>query len=160
MLTIATRQVVTAAPQDRLILPFDLRQKSRLRARLESGEEVALHLERGGVLRGGEKLATTDGRVILVVAADEPVSRITAADPLLLTRAAYHLGNRHVPLEIGAGWLQIEHDHVLEHMVIGLGLTVQTALAPFEPEAGAYGHSSHDHSHDHAHGHGHEHSHD
>src|ERR1700761_1401992 len=104
MLKIEEKLAAAEAFQDRLILPFDRRQKSRLRVRLESGEEAALMLERGGILRGGDMLRAEDGRIIRVEAAAEPVARITAADPLLLTRAAYHLGNRHVPLEIGEGW--------------------------------------------------------
>ena len=161
MLTISTRRTVTGTPDERLVLPFDLRQKSRLRARLESGGEVALHLERGSVLRGGDRLAATDGRIVLIVAAEEPLSRMYADDARLLTQAAYHLGNRHVPLQIGEGWLQIEQDHVLEHMIIGLGLKVERVMAPFEPEAGAYGgdhgHGDDDHGHGHHHGHDHHH---
>jgi len=141
---------------ERLVLPFELRQKSRLRARLESGTEVGLFLERGIVLRGGDLLLADDGTVIEVVAALETVSTVKDLDATRLARAGYHLGNRHVPVEIGAGWLRYGHDHVLDDMVRGLGLTVLAEQAPFEPEAGAYGHS-------HAHGstgapeHGHEH---
>jgi urease accessory protein len=118
----------------KLILPFEQRQKSRLRARLENGEEVALILARGRVLRGGDRVAATDGRV------------------------AYHLGNRHVPLQVGPGFLRIAEDHVLEEMARKLGARVSHVEAPFEPEAGAYGHQHdemghggriHDHFHDH-----------
>lgn len=132
---------------DRLILPFDRRQKSRLRARLESGEEVGLFLKRGTILRGGDCLRASDGRIVLVVAADEPVMRVTADTPIRLMRAAYHLGNRHVPLQIGEGWLRLEQDHVLMEMLVGLGVTVENENAPFEPEAGAYG-GGHRHHHD------------
>jgi len=139
---------------ERLVLPFDQRQKSRLRARLDSGIEAALMLERGTILRGGDRLLSGDGRIVLVVAADEPVLQVTASNPAQLMRAAYHLGNRHVPLQIsqgdgqdGAGWLRLEQDHVLKEMLLGLDMTVQELLAPFEPEAGAYGGGYHHHEH-------------
>ena len=139
---------------ERLVLPFDQRQKSRLRVRLDSGIEAALMLERGTILRGGDRLLSGDGRIVLVVAADEPVLQVTASNPAQLMRAAYHLGNRHVPLQIsqgdgqdGAGWLRLEQDHVLKEMLLGLDMTVQELLAPFEPEAGAYGGGYHHHEH-------------
>ncbi len=141
---------------ERLVLPFELRQKSRLRARLASGAEVGLFLERGVVLRGGDLLLAEDGTVVEVVAALETVSTVKESDAARLARAAYHLGNRHVPVEIGAEWLRYGHDHVLDDMVRGLGLTVVVEQAPFEPEAGAYGHS-HGHGHGHSHEHGHSH---
>lgn len=132
---------------DQLVLPFDRRQKSRLRVELASGTEAALFLERGTVLRGGDLLQADDDRVVQVVAADEPVLRVTAATPRELARAAYHLGNRHVPLEVGEGWLRLEQDHVLQEMLLGLGVQVEGQMAPFEPEAGAYG-GGHRHQHD------------
>jgi urease accessory protein len=128
---------------ERLVLPFELRQKSRLRTRLESGLEAGLFLERGIVLRGGDLLLADDGTVVEVVAALETVSTVRDNDATRLARAGYHLGNRHVPVEIGAGWLRYGHDHVLDDMVRGLGLTVVVEEAPFEPEGGAYGGHSH-----------------
>jgi urease accessory protein len=122
-----------------LTLPFEQRQKSRLHATLDDGTEVGLFLPRGTVLRHGDCLCATDGRVIEVRAAPETVSTITASEPQLLTCAAYHLGNRHVALQIGSGWLRYRHDHVLDEMVEHLGLHVAVEQAPFEPEAGAYG---------------------
>ena len=110
-----------------------------MRTRLSTGEEAGLMLERGTVLRGGDRLLADDGRVIEVVAAPETVSTVTAAEPASLARAAYHLGNRHVALQIGPGWLRYLHDHVLDEMVIGLGFQVAVESAPFEPEGGAYG---------------------
>lgn len=131
------------APQkhydDRLVLPFDRRQKSRLRTRLESGTEVGLFLERGTVLRDGDFLRTEEGVLVCVVAATERVYLVRCESPLQLMRAAYHLGNRHVPLEIGDGWLKLKQDSVLREMLLGLGATVSDAELPFDPEAGAYG---------------------
>jgi urease accessory protein len=139
---------------EQLVLPFELRQKSRLRARLASGRGVGLFLERGIVLRGGDLLLADDGTVVEVVAALETVSTVRDSDATRLARAGYHLGNRHVPVEIGSGWLRYGHDHVLDDMVRGLGLTVVVEQAPFEPEAGAYGHT-HSQGHDDVHEHGH-----
>ena len=135
------------APQPadaRLTLPFGDRQRSRLRTQLNSGEEVGLMLPRGHVLRGGDCLRASDGRIVEIHAAAETVSTARSDDAQLLARAAYHLGNRHMPLQVGAGWLRYRHDHVLDEMVKGLGLAVQTEQAPFEPESGAY-HGGHHH---------------
>ena len=134
-------------PREQLILPFELRQKSRLRTHLASGVEAGLFLERGTVLRGGDCLLADDGTVIEVIAADETVSTVASKDPSQLARAGYHLGNRHVAVQIGDGWLRYRHDHVLDDMVRGLGLPVLVEQAPFEPEGGAY---SHGHGHSHA----------
>ena len=158
MLTITERLIGSGPVNDCLVLPFDQRQKSRLRVRLESGDEAALTIERGSILRGGDRLRASDGRIIEVVAAPEAVSRVTAHDPFDLMRAAYHLGNRHVPLQIGPGWLRLEQDHVLDHMLEHLGVTIAHESAPFEPEAGAYGgghhhHDDNDRHHDYGHHH-------
>ena len=145
-----------------LRLPYATRQRSRFRSELTDGTEVGVVLPRGQVLRGGECLSGTAGTVVRVEAADEPVSEVRSTDALLLARASYHLGNRHVPLELGAGWLRYLHDHVLDDMVRGLGLSVHFTQAPFEPESGAYAGQEHTHHHDghgHGHGHGHEHGH-
>ena len=151
-----------------LILPFDMRSRSRFRARLDNGEEVGVILTRGHILRGGDRLRAEDGRIIGVAAASETVSTAHARDSDMLARGAYHLGNRHVALQIGPLWLRYSHDHVLDDMVRGLGFTLVVEEAPFEPEGGAYhahgghGHHSHDshHEHDelqghHSHGDGH-----
>jgi urease accessory protein len=129
-----------------LKLAFDQRQKSRLRARLASGEEVAVLLPRGTLLRGGDLVGASDGRVIEVIAEPERVLHIECASPVDLARCAYHLGNRHVAVQVGEGWLRIAADHVLAGMLAKLGATVTTIDAPFEPEAGAYsdGHHYHD----------------
>ncbi|MFL9710019.1 urease accessory protein UreE [Methylobacillus sp. Pita1] len=147
MLGISKKIETASQVDDQLVLPFDRRQKSRLRVVLASGTEAALLLERGTVLRGGDLLQAEDGRVVQVVAADEPVLLVTAETAQQLMRAAYHLGNRHVPLEVGNGWLRLEQDHVLQEMLLGLGVQVEGQMAPFEPEAGAYG-GGHRHHHD------------
>ena len=139
-----------------LTLPFELRQKSRLKAELANGQEVGLMLPRGLLLRGGDCLRAEDGSVIRIEAADESVSTVHHDDLLMIAKASYHLGNRHVPLQIGHGWLRYQHDHVLDDMVRGLGLNVMHEIAPFEPEGGAYGgghghHHEHEHEHHHAH---------
>lgn len=139
-----------------LTLAMDQREKSRLRTRLDSGVEVGLFLPRGTRLRSGDCLRAVDGTVVVVRAAAETVSTVTASNPLQLLRAAYHLGNRHVPLQVEITRLRYLHDHVLDEMVRGLGLEVWVEEVPFEPEAGAYGgghHHAHDHTHDHTHDH-------
>ena len=137
--------------RDRLELPFERRQKSRQRATLASGEEVAIELERGLVLRGGDCVLASDGRVIEVVAQAERVIHVECDSPEALARAAYHLGNRHVPVQVGQGWLRITADRVLERMLEGLGAKLTALDMPFEPEAGAYGGG---HRHDNESGHG------
>jgi urease accessory protein len=146
-------------PVATLTLDFDDRKKSRRPVRLDGGEEAALMLPRGTVLRDGDHLRTEGGEVVEVRAAPETLSTVTVTDPLALARAAYHLGNRHVPVQIEAGKLRYQHDHVLDDMVRALGLPVHTEQAPFQPEGGAYG-GGHGHGHDHDHDHDHTHDHD
>ncbi|MET0792651.1 MAG: urease accessory protein UreE [Polyangiaceae bacterium] len=147
------------------------RQKSRGLLRLDDGSEAALLLERGACLQHGDRLRADDGLVVQVQAALEGVSIVTARDPLELARAAYHLGNRHIAVQIGALRLAYLHDHVLDDMVRELGFQVSFAAEPFEPESGAYGNGhahlahpqvnahghAHPHPHEHGPGHGHEH---
>lgn len=149
-----------------LRLPFDVRQKSRVRAATTGGVDVGIQLERGSTLADGDHLATAEGEVFVVRAEAEPVSMAVSRDPRLLLRAAYHLGNRHIRLEIGEGYVAYQPDHVLDEMVAGLGLYVVRASRPFEPEPGAYHThrsdtagsigSQHSHHHHESHGHGHE----
>ena len=170
--------LVRRAPK--LVLPFADRSKSRLRAVLDNGTEAALFLPRGTVLRGGDLLVAEDGSFIEVQAAAESVLEVRAQDPHALMRAAYHLGNRHTPVEIGRDYLRLEYDAVLADMLRRLGVQAEHADLPFEPEAGAYGgghkhghdatfaedyaaaqavfheHHGHSHSHSHSHGHGHD----
>ncbi|MBM3345790.1 MAG: urease accessory protein UreE [Betaproteobacteria bacterium] len=135
----ASRAAYRIAVKGTLTLPFEARQKTRLRTRLASGEEVGLMLPRGEVLRGGDLMVASDGRVIEVLAESEAVLHVTCGTPEDLLRAAYHLGNRHVPVEVGEGYLRLAADHVLENMLAGLGARVAPIKTPFEPEAGAYG---------------------
>lgn len=128
---------------DVLTLPFDARQKSRLQAVTDQGREVGLFLNRGQILRSGMTLTGVDALTVRIQAAPEPVSLMRSDDALQFACACYHLGNRHVPLQIMAGELRYLRDHVLDHMLEGLGLAVTHDSLPFEPEAGAY------HSHDH-----------
>lgn len=131
-----------AEPGDTLELDFNYRTKSRLRARLASGAEVGLFLPRGTVLRGGHTLRASDGRIVAVVAAAEDLLEARCVSAVELARAAFHLGNRHVAVEVGrdaeGDWLRLQADHVLEGMLLGLGASVRALRAPFEPEAGAY----------------------
>ena len=133
-----------------LSLPIDQRIKSRLKVTLDDGRNAGLFMPRGQVLRGGDLLESTEGLIIKVMAAPETVSTVHAQDAHSLARVCYHLGNRHVPLQITASWARYQHDHVLDDMVSGLGLEVIVEQAPFEPEAGAYqsaanGHHHHNH---------------
>ena len=140
-----------AIPVDSLTLPYMERTRCRMRIRLDSGREAAVLVERGHVLRGGDLLVADCGLVIEVRAARERVSTAHCGDPLLLARACYHLGNRHVAVQIAPGWLRYHHDHVLDGMLAQLGLHVREELAPFEPESGAYGGHSHGHTNGHSH---------
>lgn len=130
-----------------LILPFELREKSRLRARLADGEEVAVFTVRGTVLRDGDLLRGDDGRVVRVSAASEATYRVECATPKDLLRCAFHLGNRHTQAQVGdqagTGFLRIRRDPVLKDMLAGLGASVIEENAPFEPESGAYGGGHH-----------------
>ncbi|NOI92639.1 urease accessory protein UreE [Vibrio splendidus] len=137
------------APDGYLSLSIDSRIKSRLKVMLDDGRNAGLFLPRGHILRGGEQLSSECGLVVEVKAAPETVSTVYCEDLLLLTRVAYHLGNRHVPLQVEAGWVRYQHDHVLDEMVEGLGAKVTTETQPFEPEGGAYGGRSGGHHHHH-----------
>jgi urease accessory protein len=133
-----------------LTLSFVARQKSRQRVRLDNGEDAALLLPRGTQLRDGDLLGCADAAfVVQVRAAPEQVSHVQTGDPRLLARCCYHLGNRHVPVQIGDHWLRYLQDSVLDELIRGLGLQVQPQLAPFEPEAGAYAHGAAPHHHAH-----------
>lgn len=130
-----------------LILPFLDRSRTRQRVTLNQDEEVALSLPRGSVMRGGDLLIDEDGRFIRVIAAEEKILRVESANTQKLLQAAYHLGNRHTPVEVGQNYLHLEYDPVLEDMLKGLGVSVTLEMMPFEPEHGAYG-GGHKHGHD------------
>jgi len=121
----------------RVSLAYEYRQRSRQRARLDSGEEIGMVMPRGEILRGGDRVLASDGRVFEVVSAPEKLLHVEAPS---LARIAYHLGNRHVPVQLGEGFLRIAQDHVLEEMLRRLGADVTPVEAPFEPEGGAYFH--------------------
>jgi urease accessory protein len=136
-------------------LEWDVRQKSRFEARDSRGRELGVFLPRGTVVRGGDVLLAEDGSMVRVIAAPQPVLVITHCtehgSPFDLMRAAYHLGNRHVAIELKPDRLKIEPDHVLADMLRAMHLVVREAQEAFEPEAGAYGSHGHGHGHDHAH---------
>lgn len=154
MLTLHTRleraDNVTAHVTDEAVLPYDQRERCRLRITLASGATAALFLPRGSVLRDGDLLTGPEGAVVRVRAALEATYRIDAPDPQALVRCAFHLGNRHGQVQIGADHLRIRADPVLREMLAGLGATVTEEQAAFHPEPGAYGAG---HGHGHAHGH-------
>jgi urease accessory protein len=143
-------------------LDWDVRQKSRFDATDSQGRQLGIFLPRGSAVRGGDVLVADDGSLIRVEAAPQPVMVVRACaehgSPFDLTRAAYHLGNRHVPLELQPDHLKFEPDPVLADMLRRMHLTVQEQQAAFEPEGGAY-QAGHAHGHDHGHGHGHAHDH-
>ena len=136
-------------------LDWDVRQKSRFDATDSQGRQLGVFLPRGTLVRGGDVLVTEDGSLVKVIAAKQPVLVITpCADhgsPFDLVRAAYHLGNRHVPIELKPDHLKIEPDHVLAEMLRAMHLIVKAEDAAFEPEGGAYASGGHAHGHDHDH---------
>ena len=146
-------------------LEWDVRQKSRFDCTDSQGRQLGVFLPRGTAVRGGDVLVAEDGSMVRVIAALQPVLRITHCrdhgSPFDLLRAAYHLGNRHVPLELKPDHLKIEPDHVLAGLLRSMHLIVRETLEAFEPEGGAYGPSAgsgehhHHHDHEHHHGHGH-----
>lgn len=154
MLTLHTKLGQADRIDGELVLPYELREKSRLRAALASGEEVAVFTERGTVLRNGELLRGDDGRVVKIIAAPEATYRVECSSAQDLLRCAFHLGNRHTQAQVGDGWLRIRRDAVLKEMLAGLGATVSEEQAPFEPESGAYA-AKFGGGHHHHEGHGH-----
>ena len=146
---------------DSVTLAFEQRQKGRFKAVSDQGLELGIFLERGQVLAQGDKLQAEDGRIFTVIAKPESVVTAHADDWPSFARACYHLGNRHVTLQLGERWLRFQPDHVLEHLAEHLGLRLEIGEAPFHPEAGAYhGAHAHAHSHDsHEHNESHDHEH-
>jgi urease accessory protein len=145
---VLTQRIESTDTALELPLPYEYRQKARFRTKLADGTDAGWFLEHDGrPLRGGDCLLAEDGRVVRIVAKPEDVLHVTAVNAIELTRAAYHLGNRHVQLQVGDGWLRLLDDYVLADMLAQLGVTAQKIVAPFEPEAGAYG-GGHHHSGD------------
>lgn len=162
---------------DTVVLEFDDRHRRRVTMEGVGGTSFLLDLIEAVALRTGDGIALEDGRIVEVVGAPERLTEIKPKDAEHALRLAWHLGNRHLPVQIGAGKLRIRHDHVIEDMVKGLGGEVRAIEAPFDPEGGAYlqathkhehthdhagccgGHHHHDHAHDHGHVHKHDHDH-
>jgi urease accessory protein len=147
---------------DTVVLDFDHRHRRRLRMQGEGGLDFLLDLPEAVAIRDGDGLLLEDGRIVAVRASNEPLLEIRARDALHLVRLAWHLGNRHLPVQIAADRLLIREDHVIAAMLTSLGATVAHVEAPFDPEGGAYEGGGHGHHHDHGdeHDHGHDHTHD
>ncbi|KFC63787.1 urease accessory protein UreE [Massilia sp. LC238] len=137
MLILNTRIDAATRVHGTLALPWDRRERCRMRATLACGEEVALFLPRGAPLRHGDLLRGDDGRVVRVAAAPEPTYALRCPDPLVLARCAYQLGKRHARLQVCAWGLRMRAEPVLRDLVLGLGAAVEEELAAFEPEADA-----------------------
>lgn len=142
MITLTQRLPANPAAKVMLTLALTAEERTRSRCRLETSDvSVSLQLPRGTVLRDGDLLQPAEGeQCVRVVAKPEPVYTVSGKTPLDLLRAAYHLGNRHVPLEITPTYLKLAPDPVLRSMLEQLGVEVREEVSPFQPEAGAYGH--------------------
>ena len=147
MLVFTERVERTNNHSQTLTLAYELRKKARFKTKLDNGEEAGLMLPRGLVLRGGDYLRTENGVIAKVIAAPEEVSVARSDDKLLLAKVSYHLGNRHMPLQIENSCLIYQKDHVLDEMVAKLGLNITHEIRAFEPESGAYNNHGHNHSH-------------
>ena len=130
-----------------LVLAFDARKKSRQLVRLDSGEEIGILLPPGTILRDGDVIESEDRSLFQIKAAREALMMVTTTDSFQLLRAAYHLGNRHVPIQLQPDRILLQVDSVLKEMLVGLGLTVTIVSEQFTPETGAYG-GGHKHGHD------------
>lgn len=140
MLRVMAKYQGLDAADDWVCLDYALRQKSRQRVISALGRELALMLPRGTLLRSGDHLLAEDATVVRVIATAEQLSRVECANSSDLARAAYHLGNRHVAVEIGADFIAYQADHVLDAMLARMGFIVCSVLMPFAPEPGAYQH--------------------
>jgi urease accessory protein len=140
-------------------LAYDDRHRRRVRLATDAGEEFLLDLPRALLLDDGDGLQLDDDRWITVRAAPEALIEVTSADPTLLTRLAWHLGNRHLPARIEPRRILIRRDHVIADMLSKLGAALRLIEAPFTPERGAYD-EGHRHAHEHAHAGPHRHDHD
>ena len=150
----------SGSPADIVRLDYDARTRRRMTLTAAGGLSFLLDLAKPTVLRAGDGIRLDDGRIVAVEAAPELLLEITCGDERALARVAWHLGNRHLPTEIGARTIYIREDHVIADMVVGLGAIVRNVDRPFNPEGGAYGHGAvHGHAHHHNHGHGDTHHH-
>lgn len=148
-IVVAQRLAGADLPVDEVIeLAFEQRERSRFRATLLSGEEIGVDLPPGTLLRHGDRLLLADGRIVAIEAAPERLLEVHAHDAIELARIAYHIGNRHVPVQIGDGFVRLLPDHVLQAMIERLGGHVHEVSVGFQPESGAYGHSHVHHQHD------------
>lgn len=141
-----TRKVRVQTTNLSLTLSYEQRCKSRLRAALDQGGEAGIFLPHGGSLHDGDCLADANGRIVKIIAAAEPLSEVCCRDALRFARACYHLGNRHVPLQILTDCLRYRQDKVLDDLLRKLALQVTARRLPFEPEPGAYHNGHHDHA--------------
>lgn len=145
---------------DHVVIDADDRYRRRIAMRSHGGIRFLLNLSHARLLRHGEGLRLSDGRVVKILAAEEDLYRVSGRDGLHLLRLAWHIGNRHLPSEINDDHLLIRRDHVIRDMLTGLGATVMDCRAPFDPEGGAYDRQGSSHGHGHCHDHDHSHSHD
>lgn len=149
MISLTRSESNQQSAETRVSLPHEKRVKARVRVTLQDGRDAGIFLDRGEVLAAGDKLVSDEGIVVEVVEEKELVSVVKIENPLLLAKACYHLGNRHVQLQILENQLLYLHDHVLDDMLRKQGYSVYSETLPFNPESGSHGHShSHDHSHD------------
>ncbi|MGR6872021.1 urease accessory protein UreE [Pseudomonas sp. HK3] len=154
-------ELPSGSASESISLNFDERKRGRLKLTTDNGNEAGIQIERGHVLRHGTVLTNEQGDYLTIFASNESVTTAKVDDSMLFARGCYHLGNRHVPLQIGEGFLRFQEDYVLEDMLHGLGIHAVHEQAPFEPENGAYApgtghHHGHSHSHDDDHGHSHD----
>jgi len=150
----------SAAAVDRVSLDADERHRRRVVLTGERGTTFLLDLPHAMALRDGDGLVLDDGGIVRIVSRPEPLTEIAAADSHELARLAWHIGNRHIEVQVVGDRLRIRRDHVIEDMLRGLGARLSPVEAPFNPEQGAYAQHAHGHGHDHAHGHDHHHGHD
>ena len=140
-----TSEMVDLGTSENLFLVYAKREKARLKVKLDSGEEIGIRLKRGLVMRGGDFRRSKSGRLLTVVSAKENLSVVNSESSMNLARVAYHLGNRHVDVQIVVNALFYLSDDVLDDMVRGLGFDITFKQGPFEPESGAYVNRSHGH---------------
>ena len=147
----------SAEPSGTVLIDFDRRHRRRIQLTTETGQPLLLDLPQAARLRDGDALQLDDGRIVRVQARPEPLLEIHAPDTAALVRIAWHLGNRHLPVQLSGHALRIRADHVIADMVQGLGGHVHEINAPFDPEAGAYAAPTHEQGHQHSHHHHHHH---